>query len=201
MNHGQIALATTALLLAVAPASAGTLQFWEVRSALPATPRRSRAGPHSRPTSTSMPDSAEGGGLLFGATEIEIRPDQLGRLGKLHLRARRLHAEPRLRVRAGRCERGSKDRNERPRLPREHGIYDLGTIAFDSQDQPGSIQLVTCNYTGTDFIERTCNPFTLVSVPEPGAIASLVSGAALPLARCGGAAIRAGDDPRAKMAS
>ena len=66
-----------------------------------------------------------------------------------------------------------------PDFNEKHGIYDLGTITFDGVQQPGEVALVDCNYTGTDLVERTCDPFVLVTLPEPGAIASLFACAAL----------------------
>ena len=65
-----------------------------------------------------------------------------------------------------------------PDLDEKHGIYDLGTITFDGPQEPGTMLLVTCNYTTLDFVERSCNPFVLVTLPEPGA-AALFAGVAL----------------------
>lgn len=41
------------------------------------------------------------------------------------------------------------------------------------------LALVDCNYVGQDEQERSCDPFVLVSLPEPGALAGLAAGAAL----------------------
>ena len=46
-------------------------------------------------------------------------------------------------------------------------IFDIGTIEFDALAS-GGIELVGCAYTDANAVERSCAPFALVIVPEPG---------------------------------
>ena len=39
--------------------------------------------------------------------------------------------------------------------------------------------LIGCNYTDLNFVERSCSPFVLVTLPEPAVGAALLAGTAL----------------------
>ena len=182
MNHGKITLAATALLLAVAPASAGaegTLQFWEDSRGAPGATAEFPSGTALSADIDFDADSAEGGGLLYGATEIEIRPTGSVVFTGFTCELAGCTENQDYVFVPGNAGAGAKILVSDPDFRGKHGIYDLGTIVFDSPEDPGSIPLVTCNYIGMDFVERTCSPFVLVNLPEPGAIASLAAGAAL----------------------
>jgi hypothetical protein len=169
----QIALAMLALTVAATPAGAvtGTLQFWENSRGAPGVTAQFPNGTAQQADIDFDANSAEGGGLLYGATEIEIRPTgSVVFTGFTCMLANCLVNFPAdhsfIKVSDG-------DPNEK------HGIYDLGTITFDAQQGDGSIQLVNCNYTGTDYIERQCRPFALVNLPEPSGSLMTTAGAAL----------------------
>jgi hypothetical protein len=163
-------------LFAATAASAGSLDFWEHS-------RGARGVTADFPTGIAQiadvdfdADSAEGGGLLFGASEIVIRPT-----GSVAFTAFTCQLEgcqgdyeftPGNASQGGRVIVSDSDANEK------HGIYDLGTITFDAPQAPGTMPLVECSYTGLDFVERTCSPFVLVSLPEPARAAALCTGAA-----------------------
>ena len=161
--------------LFAATASAGSLDFWE-------DSRGSRDVTADLPTGIAQvadvdfdADSAEGGGLLFGASEIVIRPTGNVAFTAFSCQLQGCQGDyeftPGNASQGGRVIVSDSDANEK------HGIYDLGTITFDAPQAPGTMPLVECSYTGLDFVERTCSPFVLVSLPEPARAASFLAGA------------------------
>ena len=159
---------------AASAASAGSLDFWE-------DSRGARDVTADFPTGIAQiadidfdADSAEGGGLLFGASEIVIRPTGDVAFTAFTCQLRGCNGDyeftPGNASQGGRVIVSDSDANEK------HGIYDLGTITFDAPQAPGTMPLVECSYTGLDFVERTCSPFVLVSLPEPARAASLFAG-------------------------
>jgi hypothetical protein len=166
-----------------ASAAAGTLDFWEHS-------RGAQDTTASFPTGTAWTaqirfdaDSAEGGGMVYGASEITIRPT-----GSVDFKDWSCaltgcnNSDYNFRTGTAGQPPGPEDGVlvvSDPDLDEKHGIYDLGTITFDGPQEPGTMLLVTCNYTTLDFVERTCNPFVLVTLPEPGGAAALLAGAAL----------------------
>lgn len=160
-----------------AGASAGSLDFWE--DSLGA-----RDVTASFPTGTAQiadidfdADSAEGGGLLFGASEIEIRPN--GNVAFTAFTCELKGCAGDFTFVPGNASQGGFVRVSDADGDEKHGIYDLGTITFDAPQQPGTMPLVKCSYTGLDFVERSCSPFVLVSLPEPMRVAALGAGAVL----------------------
>ena len=183
MRRRTILLASAWVAFA-AGASAGSLDFWEdSRSARDVT-ADFPAGTVQVADIDFDADSAEGGGLLFGASEIRIRPT-----GNVAFTAFtcQLHScngdyvfTPGTASQGGQVLVSDSDANEK------HGIYDLGTIAFDAPQAPGAMPLVECRYTGLDLVERSCSPFVLVSLPEPARAAVLFAGTALLAGLCAG---------------
>ena len=174
MDARRIAAAAAVILFA-APSAAGTLQFWEYTRGDPGVTAQFPTGTLLYAEIDYDADTAEGGGLFYGAADIEIRPtgsvsfvdfachipgcDYVFTPGDENLRGKIVVSDPRLSV--------------------QHGIQDLGAITFDAQQEPGSIELIKCNYFALDYQEHTCNRFTLVQLPEPAALAMLCAGAAL----------------------
>ena len=124
--------------------------------------------------------SAETGGLIFGASEIEIRPqgsmDFVGwdcELQGCNQSDYVFDPGTQIPPRPGRLAVSDPD------LDPKAGVYDLGTITFNGPQESGTMPLVGCNYTDLEFHEHTCNQFVLVTLPEPAGIAALLAGAAL----------------------
>ena len=176
MRRRTILFASVLVAFAV-DASAGLLDFWE-------DSRGARDVTANYPTGMTQiadidfdADSAEGGGMAFGATEIDIRPT--GNVSftsftcQLEGCAGNYEFTPGTESQGGRLVVSDFDGHEK------HGLYDLGTIAFAAPQQPGAMPLVGCRYMGRDFVERSCSPFVLVSLPEPARETALLAGAAL----------------------
>ena len=181
----MLVLRMIALLAGAAvPAAAGSLDFWESSRGAQDTTATFPTGPAQVASIVYDADSAEGGGLLFGASEIEIRP-----AGSTVFTAFSCSFQPCQKNNDYTFTTGGQGagllRVTDSYADEQHGVRPLGAITFDGPEQPGSMPLVTCNYTGLDLQERTCSPFVLVSLPEPGAAASIAALALLfgPLAR------------------
>jgi hypothetical protein len=177
MRRRTILFASTLFAFAAGAASAGSLDFWE-------DSRGARDVTADFPAGTAQiadvdfdADSAEGGGMAFGASEIVIRPT--GNVSFTAFTCQLQGCNGDYEFTAGTASQGGRvlvtdsDANEK------HGIYDLGTITFDAPQSPGTMPLVECSYTGLDYVERTCSPFVLVSLPEPVRAAALLAGAAI----------------------
>ena len=164
------ALAVSALLLCAAPAWASTFQIYEDSLGSPGMTALFPNGPSLVADIDFDASSAEGGGLLFGASEIEIVP-----LGDAVLMAFVCQISGCTEnidyvFTAGGAGVGSilvSDPTDLfPNLMT--GAFELGDITWDSL-APGSLELTGCNYTDANAVERTCDPFTLAqAVPEPG---------------------------------
>jgi len=121
-------------------------------------------------------DSAQGGGLLFGASEIRIRPT--GNVAFTAFTCQLPACNGDYEFAPGTASEGGQVLVTDSDGSAKHGVYDLGTITFDAPQAPGTM-LVECSYTGADFVERSCSPFVLVSLPEPARAAAWFAGAAL----------------------
>jgi hypothetical protein len=170
------ALAVALLVLGASPGWAGTLQYFEESLGSPGVTAQFAPGNGLIADIDYNASSAEGGSLLFGASEITILP-----LGDAVLSA--FNCE----LAAG-CVSGTdyvftpggagtgsiivSDSDSNPQT----GILELGLVTWDSLSS-GSLYLASCNYTDASATERTCSPFTLAQTPEPGTAALL--GAAL----------------------
>jgi hypothetical protein len=166
------------IALAAAPAAAGTLDFWE-------SSHGAQDVTASYPTGTAWTaqirfdaDSAEGGGLLFGASEIQIRPTGSIALGAFSCALQGCHADDYVFV-PGTANDGAKLVVNDPDLDEKHGIYDLGTITFDGPQDPATMMLVDCSYATLDLQEHSCSPFVLVSLPEPACSTAFFASVAL----------------------
>ncbi len=177
----RVALAVCSLLVVAAPAGAGTLQFWEDSLGAPGVTAEFPSGAGLVADIDFDADSAEGGGLLIGATEIEIRPQQGVTFVDFTCQLPGCSPNNDYVFVPGDEAGGGVVLVSDPRVQPVNGIHDLGRIEFDAA-QPGAMPLVSCNYAGADGVERSCNPFVLVSLPEPGGLAGLASGALLALA-------------------
>ncbi len=174
----QILLVSTAMLGAAIGASAGTLDFWESSLGAKDVTASFPTGAAQQANVDFDADSAEGGGMLLGASEVEIRPTGSVSFTSFNCELQSCNNDDYVFV-AGTAGQGGLVRVSDPDVDEKHGIYDLGTITFDAPQEPGSLPLVTCNYTGLDGQEHTCSPFVLVTLPEPSGSAALVAGAAL----------------------
>ena len=173
----QTIFCASALFAFAAGASAGSLDFWEdSRGARDVTANFSTGIAQIADIDFDA-DSAEGGGMAFGASEIDIRPT--GNVSfssftcELKACAGNYEFTPGTESQGGRVLVSDFNGDEK------HGIYDLGTITFAAPQQPGTLPLVGCSYIGLDYVERTCSPFVLVSLPEPVRAAALLAGAAM----------------------
>ena len=178
MRRRNILLASALAALAATAATAGSLDFWESSHGAQDVTANFPNGPAQIADVDFDADSAEGGGLLLGATEIEIRPTGNVSFTAFSCQLRGCHADDYV-FTPGTAGQGGKLLVSDPDFDEKHGVYDLGTITFDAPQQPGTMPLVNCNYTGLDFQEHTCSPFVLVSLPEPARAAAQLAGAAL----------------------
>ena len=178
MRRPGILLASALLAFAATTATAGSLDFWEdSRGAQDVTANFPNGSAQIADVDFDA-NSAEGGGLLLGATEIEIRPTGNVSFTAFTCQLQGCHADDYV-FTPGTASQGGKLLVSDPDFDEKHGIYDLGTITFAGSQEPGSMPLVNCNYTGLDFVERSCSPFVLVSLPEPARASALLAGAAL----------------------
>jgi hypothetical protein len=182
MNR-TIALAVSLLLLA-GPAWAGTLQYFEGSLGSPGVTALYAPGNGLLSDVDYDASSAEGGSLLFGASEILIEPigDAVLVSFTCQLAAGCTEGTDYV-FTAGGAGVGSifvSDSDSNP----QSGQLELGDITWNSLIS-GGLRLSSCNYTDANATERTCDPFTLAAtVPEPstGALVAL-SLAALAIAR------------------
>jgi PEP-CTERM motif-containing protein len=163
----RIAVLAVSVLLLAAPASAvGTLQYFDSLGGQGVT---ALYGPNNGLVSDIdyNAGSAEGGSLLFGASEITIIPlgDAVLTAFVCQLAAGCVSGTDYV-FTAGGAGVGSivvsdSDSNA------QNSVLELGDITWDSLAS-GSLYLSSCNYTDASATERTCSPFTLAAtVPEP----------------------------------
>jgi hypothetical protein len=178
--RSKLVFAVTASLFVslAAPAWAGTLQYFEDSSGSPGATALYGPGSGLVADIDYNASSAEGGSLLYGASEITIVP-----LGDAVLVAFACQL-------AAGCTEGA-DYTFTPGgagtgeiivsdsdIDPQTGLLELGDITWDSLAS-GSLYLASCNYTDASATERTCDPFTLATtVPEPatGALLGLALG-------------------------
>ena len=168
--RSKLVLAVTLSLFVslAAPASAvGTLQYFDSLGGQGVT---ALYGPNNGLVSDIdyNAGSAEGGSLLFGASEITILPlgDAVLTAFVCQLAAGCVSGTDYV-FTAGGAGVGSivvSDSDSNP----QNSLLELGDITWDSL-AAGNLQLASCNYTDASATERTCSPFTLAAtVPEPG---------------------------------
>lgn len=160
-------LAIVLTLLLAAPTWASDLQFWEDSQGAPGVTANFNHGTQLSADIDFDADTAEGGGLSQGATEIELRPT--GSVSFVDFVCELEGCFPNVDYvfTPGSQAQGGRVLISDDFQPK-NGILDLGTLTLDAPQDPGSLDLVDCNYTGLDYVERTCDPFVLVSLPEPG---------------------------------
>ncbi len=181
MGQRPILLVGSAVWLAAAAAGAGSLDFWEdSRGAQDVTAFFPPSGVAQTAHIVFDASSAETGGLIFGASEIEIIPQGSMDFVSWDCELQGCNASDWV------FETGTENSNPPARLAvsdpdvdPKAGLYDLGTITFVGPQEPGTMPLVGCNYTDLEFHEHTCNQFVLVTLPEPAGSATLLAGAAL----------------------
>jgi hypothetical protein len=173
-------LVGAALLGAAAPAAAGSLDLWE-------DSRGARGVTASFPTGAVQSarivfdaSSAEKGGLLVGASEIEIRATGSISFTAFDCELQGCTADDWV------LNTGTESANPPGRLAvsdpdalPKSGLYELGTITFDAPVEPGAMPLVNCNYTDLELNEHSCDPFVLVTLPEPAGLSALFCAAAM----------------------
>ena len=178
MRRRMILFASALLAFAAGAASAGSLDFWEDSLGAPNVTAVFPTGVAQVADVDFDADSAEGGGMLLGASEIEIRPTGNVSFTGFSCQLQSCHADDDVFV-PGTASQGAVVLVNDPDVDEKHGIYDLGTIVFNAPQEPGTMPLVNCNYTGLDLREHTCTPFVLVTLPEPVKGVALLAGAAL----------------------
>jgi PEP-CTERM motif len=170
------AVAVSLLSSLSAPAVAGTLQYFEESLGSPGVTAAFAPGSGLVADIDYDASSAEGGSLLFGASEITIVPlgDAVLTAFSCELAAGCASGTDYV-FTAGGAGVGSivvSDSDSNPQT----GILELGLVTWNSLAS-GSLSLSSCNYTDASATERTCSPFTLATtVPEP-ATGALVAAA------------------------
>jgi len=185
MRSKLVLAVTLSLFVSLAgPAWAGTLQYFEESLGSPGVTALYAPGSGLIADIDYNASSAEGGSLLFGASEITIIPqgDAVLTAFTCELAAGCVSGTDYVFTPGG-AGTGSivvSDSDSNPQT----GILELGTITWDSLTS-GSLYLASCNYTDASATERTCSPFTLAAtVPEPGTGALVAAAlAALGVAR------------------
>ena len=178
--HRSSALAACTLLLAAAAASAGGLQVYEGTLGAPGVTATLPPGPSTADLDLDA-DTGEGGGLAVGATEIEIRPTGSVALVGFSCALPDCAPDVDYAFVPGDAASGGVLIVSDARFTAQHGLHDLGHLDVDGLGG-GTVQLVDCNYTGADDIERRCDSFAIAALPEPGRAPAIAAGAALLLA-------------------
>ena len=173
----NLSVAVSALLLAAAPAWVSSFKIFEESLGSPGVTAQFPAGTGLVADIDFDASSAEGGSLLFGASEIHIVPLGDAVLTAFSCELAGCTEGVDYTFTTGGAGTGSilvTDSNANP----ETGLRELGLITWDSSSS-GSLYLAGCNYSTTPTPhERTCDPFTLATtVPEPGS--GLLLGTAL----------------------
>jgi len=176
-----LAIASLTLLLAAAAEAAsplGDLQLFENTLGAPGIAAVFEAGSGLVADVDLDADSAEGGGLLQGATEIELRPTGSVVFVDFVCEFQGACREGIDYVfTPGGEGQGALVFVSDPDFQEQNGLRDVGAITFDSNGDPGTIELADCNYTGQDVAEYRCTPATLATMPEPGRGWALLVGA------------------------
>ena len=166
--RSQLVLAVSVSLFVslAAPAGAGTLQYFEESAGSPGVTALFAPGSGLIADIDYNASSAEGGSLLYGASEITIVPlgDAILTAFSCELAAGCVSGTDYV-FTAGGAGTGKiivSDSDVNPQT----GILELGIITWDSLAS-GSLYLSGCNYTDANAVERTCSPFTLAQTPVP----------------------------------
>ena len=181
MRRRTIRFASALFALAATAASAGSLDVWEDSRGAPDVTASFPVGPAQQARIFYDASSAETGGLLFGASDIQIQAK--GSIDFVDFDCNLPGCNQQDYV----FDPGTEFTTPRPgKLTVTHfdsepqsGIKDIGTITFHAPQEPGTMPLVDCFYTDLDSHEHTCSPFVLVTLPEPACAAALLAGAAL----------------------
>lgn len=186
MRSRLVRAVTASLLVSLAaPAGAGTLRIYEDSLGSPGVTAIFAAGSGLLGDIDYDASSAEGGGLLFGASEITIVPTGDAVLVAFSCQASGCTSAE-YEFTPGGAGVGSLVVTDPTDLfpSLMTGAFEIGDITWDSL-VAGSLQLTGCNYTDANADEQTCNPFTLATtVPEPGTGALVATAlAALGIAR------------------
>lgn len=169
-----LALALCGALLTAAPALATSLQIWEDSLGAPGVPASYASGAGRSAELVLDASSAKGGGLLVGATEIELRPSGSVQLVSFQCDVPGCLVD----FAPGGEGDGARLRLSDPDPQPQSGVVDLGTLTFDAPVD-GAVHVVDCHYIGQDAVERRCGSFQVLTLPEPGTAAALAAGAAL----------------------
>ena len=168
----KLALAVSVLLLAAAPAMASTFQIYEDSLGGPGVTAQFPTGNGLVADIDFDADSAEDGGLLLGGpSEIDITPTGSVIFVAFACQLAGCTAGVDYVFTPGGAGTGSLLLSD-PDAGAHSGIYEMGDLTFDAAGL-GTIELNGCNYTDGDGTEQTCDPFTLVAVPEPSSGALL----------------------------
>jgi len=163
----RISLAVSVLLLAAAPALASTFQIYEDSLGGPGDTAEFPTGSGSVADIDFDADSAEDGGLLLGGpSEISIQPTGSVIFVAFSCQLAGCTEGVDYTFTPGAAGTGSLLLSD-PDANAHSGIYEMGDLTFDAAGL-GTIELLGCNYTDGNGTESTCDPFTLVAVPEPG---------------------------------
>ncbi len=179
MSKHKITLVGAAILFAASLAAAGSLDFWEDARGAQDVTALFPTGPAQVAHIVFDADSAEGGGIQGGASEIEIRPTGSAVFTAFSCAFQGCSPGNDYTFVGGGAGTGLVLVTDPDFEGEKHGIHDLGTITFEAPQEPGGMPLIGCNYVDLNFVERTCTPFVLVTLPEPAGIAALLAGAAL----------------------
>ena len=163
--RSTLAFAATVLWL-TAPATAGTLQYFDSISGPGATFYYLAGGAFVSDIDYDA-SSAEGGSLLYGASEITIVPTGSAILTAFACQLAAGCTENSDYVFTAGGPGVGKIVVSDPDVNPQTGFRELGDISWNSIGF-GTLELQSCNYTDASATERTCTPFTLVgTVPEP----------------------------------
>jgi hypothetical protein len=182
MRRLEILLVSAAILSAAATAAAGSLDFWEdSRGAQDVTAFFPPSSVAQIAHIVFDASSAETGGLIFGASEIEVIAQGSMDFVDWDCELQGCNQSDYV------FDPGTQFTSPRPGrvavsdpdLDPKFGPYDLGTITFNGPQAPGTMPLVNCNYTDLEYQEHSCNQFVLVTLPEPAGVVALLAGAAL----------------------
>ena len=161
-----ITLALSVVVLAHAPAWSGTLQIYEASLGAPGVTAVFASGNGLVADVDFDASSAEGGSLLFGASEIAIVPvgDAVLVAFDCQLSSGCTEGVDYVFTPGG-AGVGSILVTD-PSADPLTGIHELGDIVWDSPAD-GGLHLDGCNYTDANANERTCDPFTLARTAPP----------------------------------
>jgi hypothetical protein len=173
--RATLVLAALPLVVLAAPTAAGSLQVFESAYGAPGATANLPPGPGSADLDLDA-DSAEGGGLAQGATEIELRPTGSVVFVDFVCELPGCARDVDYVFTPGDATSGGRVIVSDAEVSAQHGTLDLGQLTLDGD---GGVELVGCNYIGVDGVERRCDAFSVATLPEPGVASGLALGAVL----------------------